>query len=172
MELEREITCCFTGHRPDKLPWGDWENAPACQDLKRRLKQAVESAYAHGYRHFICGMARGADFYFAEAVLALRRQHSDAALEAARPCETQSNSWPEGDRRRYQAILDQCDFETLVQHRYDRFCMQRRNRYMVDRSALVLSVYDGVPKGGTAQTLAYAMRQGVPVQILNPEQGD
>lgn len=73
---------------------------------------------------------------------------------------------------RYQAILDQCDFETLVQHRYDRFCMQRRNRYMVDRSALVLSVYDGVPKGGTAQTLAYAMRQGVPVQILDPEQGD
>lgn len=37
---------------------------------------------------------------------------------------------------------------------------------------LVLSVYDGVPKGGTAQTLAYAMRQGVPVQILDPEQGD
>ena len=97
------------------------------------------------------------------------RKHT---LEAARPCESQADAWPEAERHRYQAILDQCDFETLVQHRYDRFCMQRRNRYMVDRSALVLSVYDGVPKGGTAQTLAYAMRQGVPVQILDPEQGD
>ena len=155
MDLEREITCCFTGHRPDKLPWGDWENAPACQDLKRRLNQAVESAYAHGYRHFICGMARGADFYFA------------AALEAARPCETQSNSWPEGDRRRYQAILDQCDLETLVQHHYDRGCMMRRNRYMVDRSSRIIAVYDGVPKGGTAQTLAYAMRRGLKTEILS-----
>ena len=167
---EKRNTCCFTGHRPDKLPWGDWEKAPACQDLKRRLNQAVESAYAHGYRHFICGMARGADFYFAEAVLTLRRQHSDAALEAARPCETQSNSWPEGDRRRYQTILDQCDLETLVQHRYDRGCMMRRNRYMVDRSSRIIAVYDGVPKGGTAQTLAYAMRRGLKTEILSLSQ--
>ena len=112
------------------------------------------------------------DLYFAEAVLALRLCRSGVTLEAARPCESQADAWPEAEQHRYQAILDQCDFETLVQHRYDRFCMQRRNRYMVDRSALVLSVYDGVPKGGTAQTLAYAMRQGVPVQILDPEQGD
>ncbi len=102
----------------------------------------------------------------------LRLCRSGVTLEAARPCESQADAWPEAEQHRYQAILDQCDFETLVQHRYDRFCMQRRNRYMVDRSARLLSVYDGVPKGGTAQTLAYAMRQGVPVQILDPEQGD
>mgnify|MGYP000519803489 CR=1 len=40
---------------------------------------------------------------------------------------------------------------------------------MVDRSALVLSVYDGVPKGGTAQTLAYALRKGLHVTILELE---
>ena len=150
--MDRATTCCFTGHRPDKLPWGSRESDPRCLTLKRRLTQAVEGAYAQG--------------------LALRLCRSGVTLEAARPCESQADAWPEAERHRYQAILDQCDFETLVQHRYDRFCMQRRNRYMVDRSALVLSVYDGVPKGGTAQTLAYAMRQGVPVQILDPEQGD
>ena len=138
--MDRATTCCFTGHRPDKLPWGSRESDPRCLTLKRRLTQ--------------------------------RLCRSGVTLEAARPCESQADAWPEAERHRYQAILDQCDFETLVQHRYDRFCMQRRNRYMVDRSALVLSVYDGVPKGGTAQTLAYAMRQGVPVQILDPEQGD
>ena len=164
--MDRATTCCFTGHRPDKLPWGSRESDPRCLTLKRRLTQAVEGAYTQGMRHFICGMARGTDLYFAEAVLALRLCRSGVTLEAARPCESQADAWPEAERHRYQAILDQCDFETLVQHRYDRFCMQRRNRYMVDRSALVLSVYDGVPKGGTAQTLAYAMRQGVPVQIL------
>ena len=168
----RPISCCFSGHRPGKLPWGDDEGDRRCLALKERLWNEMEAAYERGYRHFICGMARGADLYFAEAVLALRERRSGVTLEAARPCESQADAWPEAERHRYQAILDQCDFETLVQHRYDRFCMQRRNRYMVDRSALVLSVYDGVPKGGTAQTLAYAMRQGVPVQILDPEQGD
>ena len=163
----RPISCCFSGHRPGKLPWGDDEGDRRCLALKERLWNAMEAAYERGYRHFICGMARGADFYFAEAVLALRRQHSDAALEAARPCETQSNSWPEGDRRRYQAILDQCDLETLVQHHYDRGGMMRRNRYMVDRSSRIIAVYDGVPKGGTAQTLAYAMRQGLKTEILS-----
>ena len=151
------------------------ERLPSKRALASHLKVSVvtvEGAYAQGMRHFICGMARGTDLYFAEAVLALRLCRSGVTLEAARPCESQADAWPEAERHRYQAILDQCDFETLVQHRYDRFCMQRRNRYMVDRSALVLSVYDGVPKGGTAQTLAYAMRQGVPVQILDPEQGD
>lgn len=163
----RPISCCFSGHRPGKLPWGDDEGDRRCLALKERLWNEMEAAYEQGYRHFICGMARGADFYFAEAVLALRRQHSDAALEAARPCETQANSWPEADRRRYQAILDQCDLETLVQHHYDRGCMMRRNRYMVDRSSRIIAVYDGVPKGGTAQTLAYAMRQGLKTEILS-----
>ena len=163
----RQESCCFTGHRPAKLPWGYNESDPRCVKLKERIADAVLLAYQEGYRHFLCGMAQGCDLYFCEAVLALRRQHSDAALEGARPCETQSNSWPEGDRRRYQTILDQCDLETLVQHHYDRGCMMRRNRYMVDRSSRIIAVYDGVPKGGTAQTLAYAMRRGLKTEILS-----
>ena len=120
-------------------------------------------------RHFISGMARGADLYFAEAVLELRARRPDVVLECARPCESQADRWPEGERVRYQGILDRCDYETLVQHRYDRWCMMRRNRYMVDRSARLLAVYDGVPKGGTAQTLAYALRKGLHVTILELE---
>ena len=70
--MDKERTCCFTGHRPDKLPWGEREEDPRCLRLKERLVQAVEDAYISGCRHFICGMARGCDLYFAETVLALR----------------------------------------------------------------------------------------------------
>ena len=46
--MEREITCCFTGHRPDNLPWGSDESDPRCADLKARLREALETAYADG----------------------------------------------------------------------------------------------------------------------------
>ena len=165
----RMITCCFTGHRPSKLPWGGRESDPRCLALKRRLQDAVDAAYAEGFRHFICGMALGSDFYFAEAVLDLRRRQGDVTLEAALPCPTQADGWGERDRRRYTGLLAQCDYETMVQDHYSPGCMQRRNRYMVDHSALVIAVYDG-SAGGTRQTLEYAIRRGVPFLDLRTEE--
>lgn len=167
--MDKEKTCCFTGHRPDKLPWGEDESDPRCVRLKRSIAQAVEDACAAGIRHFITGMARGVDLYCAEAVLELREAEAGLTLECARPCEAQADSWPERERERYLSILDRCNFETLVQHSYDRFCMMRRNQYMVDRSGYLIAVYNGVPKGGTYQTLLYAMRKGLSTHILDLE---
>ena len=167
--MDREKTCCFTGHRPDKLPWGGDESDPRCRRLKVRIAQAVEDAYVSGVRRFITGMARGVDLYCAEAVLALREGEPDIVLECARPCETQADSWPAVEQERYRSILERCDFETLVQHSYDRFCMMRRNRYMVDRSGSLIAVYNGVPKGGTFQTLAYAMKKGLTIHTIDLE---
>jgi len=167
--MDKEKTCCFTGHRPDKLPWGEDESDPRCLRLKRDMAQALEDAYAAGCRRFLSGMARGCDLYFAEAVLELRGRYEDAELECVRPCRTQADSWPVQERERYQSILDRCDYETLVQHSYDRFCMMRRNRYMVDHSGRIIAVYNGVPKGGTFQTLLYAMRKGLTTHVLDLE---
>ena len=168
--MEREKTCCFTGHRPDKLPWKDDESDQRCLRAKERLIQALEGAYEAGYRHFMCGMAQGGDLYFAEQVLRLRERRPDITLEGVRPCESQADSWPAEEQERYWTILDQCNYETLVQHHYDRFCMMRRNRYMVDRSARIIALYNGEPKGGTAQTLAYALRKKLETVILDPEE--
>ena len=91
--MKRETTCCFTGHRPNKLPWGSNESDPRCADLKARLGAALETAYADGYRHFLCGMALGCDLYFCEAVLDLRDRYGDVTVEAAVPCEEQFARW-------------------------------------------------------------------------------
>ena len=164
--MKREVTCCFTGHRPEKLPWKWDEEDPRCLDLKERLRSEVERAYEDGFRHFICGMARGADFYFAETVLALGQERPGVTLEAAIPCEEQAARWRESDRERYFALVEQCDLETMVQRHYDQNCMRRRNRYMVDRSTRLIAVYDGM-LGGTMYTLNYAMNHGVDVVILD-----
>ena len=163
----RQSACCFTGHRPGKLPWRYNEEDLRCVLLKARIADAVEAAYQEGFRHFLCGMAQGADLYFCQAVLHLKAQHPGVTLEAAIPYEGQADHWPPADRLRRQRLLNQCDLETVVQHHYTKGCMLRRNRYMVDRSSLLIAVYDGTTKGGTMNTLAYALRQGVETIILD-----
>jgi len=165
--VNRDTTCSFTGHRPEKLPWGLQEEAAGYFDLCRRLLIAIHQVYDEGVRHFITGMARGSDLYFAQAVLRLREEKPNVTLEAARPCESQADGWTQKEKLLYHSILDRCDYETLVQHSYDRGCMMRRNRYMVNHSAWLIAVYNGIPQGGTAQTLAYALNQGLRVNILS-----
>ena len=171
MPMERTLTCCFSGHRPDKLPWGLNERDPRCAALKLSLTRELEELYRRGFRHFISGMAMGCDLYFAEAALALRARCPGVTVEGAVPCPTQAQKWPEGLRRRWRAILNACDLETVVQQNYDRYCMLRRDRYMVDRSAAVLAVFDGTP-GGTQYTLNYAMDKKREILLLDPARPD
>ena len=164
--MTEERTCCFTGHRPGKLPWGWDEDGPRCQDLKGSIARELDGLYRRGYRHFLSGMAQGCDLYFAEAVLALRQARPDVTLEGAVPFPGQADRWPPQDRLRWRAVLDACDVETVVQQRYDRFCMLRRDRYLVDRSGCILAVFDGSP-GGTRYTLNYAMNRQLEVLLLD-----
>lgn len=168
--MDRAITCCFTGHRPEKLPWREDESDRRCLDLKARLAAALEDAYGKGMRHFMCGMALGADLYFCEAALALRERRPGVTVEAVIPCEEQAARWKDRDRERYFSLVARCDDETMVQRHYDKGCMLRRNRYMVDRSSMIIAVYDGM-LGGTMYTLAYAMRKGLEVVTLDVAEG-
>ena len=161
----RQVSCCFTGHRPGKLPWRYDEEDPRCAALKKRIFDAAEAAYQEGFRHFLCGMALGCDLYFCESVLRLRRMHPDVTVEAAIPCPTQADAWPPDQRRRYGRLVAACDFETLVSASYTPSCMQRRDRYMVDHASLLIAAFDGSP-GGTRYTVEYAMRRGLEIVDL------
>ena len=160
-------TACFSGYRPEKLPWRDDETDARCRELKRRIFHIVEALYEAGYRRFICGMARGSDTFFCEAVLTLRETHSDVFLEAAIPCQTQANAWTAAQRARYYDLLAQCDAETYISREYTRDCMMRRNRYMVDCSGVIVTVFDG-SRGGTMATRNYAAKQGLDVIEVMP----
>lgn len=156
---EIKTSCCFTGHRASKLPWGYNEQDERCKALKIAIFDAVESVYASGIRHYICGMANGCDLYFAEAVLELRQLHGDITLEAAVPYEGQSSAWSDREKARWQRIVDSADFYTLVSLHYTRDCMQKRNKYMVDNASVLIAAYGG-GSGGTLNTLLYAIRTG------------
>ncbi len=153
----RDLTVCFTGHR-----FISRAELPA---LIQRLDALLEALYRKGYRDFISGAAVGFDMLAAERVVVLKGRHPDAALRLAIPCSTQSDRWSAADCDRYERMVYHADSTHVLSHFYYEGCMQVRNQYMVDRSALCLC-YLTHSRGGTMSTVAYAMKQDCPVLNL------
>ncbi len=160
--------CCFTGHRPEHLPWIYNENDPRCAKLKKVLYDTAEQAICDGFCDFYCGMARGIDMLCAEAVLALSEKYPQVQLHAALPCPGQSDNWPESDRVKYNHLLERCSSKILVSPFYTDTCMLSRNRYMVDNSERLIAVWSGYFRGGTAYTVRYAKKLHKEIYLIRP----
>lgn len=165
----KKDTCCFTGHRPQKLPWGYDEEWEDCIRLKLKLACEIEAMRKKGVTTFISGMAIGVDMWAAEIVLDLKRAYplDTIKLMAAIPFEGQANKWSGEYRERYFDILAKADGEITFHEHYTKGCMHERNRFMVDNSAYMIAVFNG-EKGGTANTLKYAESKGLNIIIINP----
>lgn len=156
-----EQTCAFSGHRPEKLPWGRDETDPRCLALKIQLERQLRTLCLEGCRRYLCGMARGTDMYYLETLDLLRREFP-LTIEAVVPCPSQPSGWPEEDRVRYLRGLGLCDRTRVLEDSYSDGCMLRRNRYMVEHADILLTVFDG-STGGTAATVRYARGRGLTI---------
>jgi uncharacterized phage-like protein YoqJ len=127
---------------------------------------AVLNAVAEGYTHFITGMAQGIDIYAAEAVLFIRSVNPGITLECAVPYKGHGKGRNTAGRERYENILKASDKVTTLSERYLPGCMQRRNRYLVKNSQLLIAVFGGVP-GGTSDTIRMARERGLRIVQLD-----
>ena len=159
------MVCGFTGHRPEKLPWGTNEEDPRCRALKLLIAREAEQAAKHGAEVFCCGMARGCDLYFAEAVVQMKKRSPALRLEVWLACPGQAELWRESDRLRWQRLLDLCDCVHVLERAYSDGCMLRRDKAMVDGADELISVWDG-SAGGTGWTVRYAKRLGKRIRAL------
>ena len=149
---------CFTGHRPEKLIRS--EDAIKA-DLESVIRQAVED----GLHIFITGMARGVDIWAAQIVLMLRDEGYDVKLICACPYEGVESHWSQNWQRQYKEILAAADFVEYINEDYSRACFRIRNEWMVNHAARVIAVFNG-EKGGTKNTIDYAVRTGIPVHLI------
>ena len=94
----RMRSCCFTGHRPEKLHW-------RATSVITALKAEIEQAITDGFNLFIVGMARGVDIWAAEIVLRLRNAGIPINLVCAIPYEGFELRWSASWQERYRAIL-------------------------------------------------------------------
>ena len=169
-QLLSSISCCFTGHRPEHLPWGRTDSHKDCTDFYMRLSRAAEEMISAGCRIFYCGMARGVDMMAAQIVLGFRESRPELHLKliAVCPHADQASLWSAKDKKMHQCLLGMADEVVTIAPGYTPSCFHRRNRYMVDRCDYVIAGFDGVTKGGTASTVAYAKRRGKRILTIPP----
>lgn len=159
-------TLCFTGRRPQNLPWRFNETDPRCVNLKKILENKIDAAIADGFTHFISGMALGVDTWAAEIVISRKAAGAKITLEAALPHPKQAAGWSASHKIRYERILKQCDKITCVCEKFSYSCLMQRNCYMVDNSDMVIAVTDGFT-GGSGKTALYARSKGIAVDLIN-----
>lgn len=160
--MENEfLSCCFTGYRPQKMPFKIDRRDSAFIAFENRLITRIIELINNGCTTFISGMATGFDIIAAECVLEARQliNHTIVQLICAVPFIEQAKAYPALWRERYDKILEECDKTVLISDRYYSGCYMKRNIYMVNNSDIVLAFFDGKP-GGTKNTVDYAARLG------------
>lgn len=150
----KEKTVCFTGHRtiPMLKKW----------KIVKKLKETLEALIDNGYCYFGAGGALGFDTIAAQTVLGLKKKHPEIKLILVLPCKNQTRGWEEKDVSVYESIIEEADKVVYTQEHYDRGCMFKRNRHLVDNSSVCVA-YLTEEKGGTAYTVNYANQKGIKV---------
>jgi len=151
----RKHRCCFTGHRPDKMEFGE-------KEIKPLLEKAIDEAISKGFVTFITGMAMGTDIWAAEIVLDRRKKNNDLHLICALPHPGFESRRSFVEKMRFSKIIKNADLVKEINNHYFTGCYQVRNEWMVDRSNLVIAVFNG-QKSGTKNTVDYAKKQGLTI---------
>lgn len=138
---------CGTGHRSNKL--GGYSYA-----VFSRLVALAEAALKrYQPEKVISGMALGWDQALAQAAVNL-----NIPLVAAIPFKGQENMWPEASKKKYEELLSHAGVVVVSSGNYAPAKMETRNEWMVDRSDLVLALWNGT-SGGTCNCVRYAYQK-------------
>lgn len=145
--------CCFTGHR--KL-------SSSVLKLTPHLETAIRRLVAIGYTDFRTGGAIGFDTLAALVVLKVREDNPHIRLHLILPHPNHESGFSKLEKELFKATVDMADTVTYTSKRTNRSSYYIRNRALVDGSDYCIS-YSNSPKGGTAYTVRYAKKKGVPV---------
>ena len=160
------MICCATGHRPNKLGGYSTEAFSLLENIC--YYWITDNVEKLKITHFISGMALGWDQAVAEAVInynTFGKYTKLIKLTAALPFAGQEIKWPIESKKLYFKLLSLCDEIVYVSDvGYNPAKMQIRNEWMVNKSDLVVAMFDGTT-GGTHNCIKYAKSKNK--QIVN-----
>ena len=136
--------------------------------LKAALAGQIIALSEAGVTDYYSGGADGVDCWAALIVLELKQKNPALKLHCILPHEGQDDKWSNSAQERYRFILNQADSVEYVSHEYYNGCMIDRNHRLVEAAGLLLAVYNGERRGGTAATVRFARKLGRRIMILDP----
>lgn len=150
--IKKEKTVAFSGHRSLGK---DFNKLALCNEIIRLIET--------GYDTFLVGMAVGFDtecFKILEKI----REKNPIKIIACIPCREQDKNFLTYQKREYQRMVKSADEKIVLQEEYDKYCMLKRNDFLVD-NASVLIAYLRKNQGGTEYTVRRAKKKGI--KIIN-----
>ena len=151
--INKARAVAITGHR---ILYDDFNK----QELKKLLTKFVDK----GFNIFLVGMALGFDTVCFQTLEEIRNQ-KEIKIIACIPCLRQDYKFTVKQKQEYDRMLSVADEKIILSEEYNSTCMQKRNKFMVDNASGVLA-YLKRDFGGTANTVKYAEKVGVPVIIF------
>ena len=147
----------ITGHRPDKL--GNWHQV---------ADAILKGLYSLSADHVYIGMAPGADLLAARGCI-----FSSIPYTAVVPWNGHRKTIPAEWLDDYDGALYKANYTEVLSDAIDYegpWLFHNRNKFMVDHADVVLAIWDGSDKGGTASTVKYAKSPKVdkPVYVIHP----
>lgn len=151
------VTVTITGHRPEAM------NDPG--DLRAWIVETISTVLKTvKATKMIQGMAAGVDLWSTESAM-----QAGVPYICARPWAGHESRAE--DRELYLTAMQNAEEVVDVSpmlHFISPVLYHRRNEWMIDRADLILAVYTGSNRGGTAAAIRYARRLGKPVILVNP----
>jgi uncharacterized phage-like protein YoqJ len=144
---------CFTGHR----------YIHANKSNINGINHLIHIALNKGVTKFYNGMALGTDLLSAQ-ILIQRKIPFIAVI----PCPDQTELWLKHQQQLYEEIRKKAKSEIILYPKYTQGVMQGRDKWMINHSDILLSVYDGRLSGGTKLTVEMALSAHKLVINYNP----
>ena len=148
--INKAKTCAVTGHRK------------VSKDIKKEnVINALKTAILDGYDTFLVGMALGFDTVCFQVLEDLRKDYKIRII-ACVPCITQSYKFSLEQKEEYDRMIKSSDEVVLVSENYTKYCMKKRNDYMVNNSSRLIC-YLRQNFGGTFYTVNKAKKENLKI---------
>ena len=150
VEQQRRLhRCCIMGrtNRPEK-------------DVRLELASMIRQAVAEGFTTFIVGMSCGLEMWAGEEVVRLRKDNPDLHLIAAVPFPGYEGRWSANMQMEFHELVKMADVVRYISPAYSSDTYQRRDEWMIDHSARIITGTD------LGRSIDYARMLEVPVITL------
>lgn len=158
--IRPEHTCCFTGHRPNKLP----QSPHKLGYLAELTAEVTGMIHFKGIDTFITGMASGYDLLAANAVVSDPDFGEGARIICALPYAQQLDDIKLPDERRiYRSLLERAELIVCVSNKQNKNCFRERNQFMVDHSSYLVAYVNekSGSRSGSMMTCNMAAKAGL-----------